>query len=219
MPEAMRVADFLLGTTARENRVGGMLPSTRLLSGEPGAALAHAARQSRASLVVVGTHGAGRAVRLLFGSTSDYLLQHCETPVLVVRKEWPPPHPGGRILLAADGSFESRLAASEAIMLCSATGSALRVAFLESAPPARRAHEEAVLRELAIRESHAAVELEIVVVPGHPAEALAEVAREPGTSLIVLGQRGRGPVERLLAGTTSSRLVQLANVPVLVVRA
>jgi nucleotide-binding universal stress UspA family protein len=52
--------------------------------GEPAGELLKAARQSRAGLLVLGTHGTGRGTRLLFGSTLTRVLHRARLPVLVV---------------------------------------------------------------------------------------------------------------------------------------
>jgi len=56
--------------------------------GSPAIALAEAAREHRAHLVVAGAHAGGPLSRVLLGSTAERLLQTSPVPVLVV----PPPH-------------------------------------------------------------------------------------------------------------------------------
>ena len=43
------------------------------------------ARESRAALIAMTTHGRGGLGRLLFGSTADAVLRHAPCPVLLVR--------------------------------------------------------------------------------------------------------------------------------------
>lgn len=62
------------------------------------------------------------------------------------------------------------------------------------------------------------VEVQSEVVNGTPAEALVETAERQGAQLIVVGSRGRGPISRLLLGSTADRVVHLARANVLVVR-
>jgi nucleotide-binding universal stress UspA family protein len=52
---------------------------------------------------------------------------------------------------------------------------------------------------------------------GDVAEAVIDIAKEKAADVIVVGKRGAGPVERLLLGSVSRKLVSLAPVPVIVV--
>jgi nucleotide-binding universal stress UspA family protein len=53
---------------------------------------------------------------------------------------------------------------------------------------------------------------------GDPADVLADVAREHGADLVVVGRRGRDFAARVLLGSVASRLVAGAPCDVLVVR-
>jgi nucleotide-binding universal stress UspA family protein len=63
-------------------RAAGIECSTTCSDGQPAQILLDAARESEASLIVVGARGAGEAGSL--GSTTSRLLQRATTPVLVV---------------------------------------------------------------------------------------------------------------------------------------
>ncbi|MBK7857866.1 MAG: universal stress protein [Archangiaceae bacterium] len=55
-------------------------------------------------------------------------------------------------------------------------------------------------------------------VVGAPAELLADTALDEGFELVVVGNKGRGAVSRVLLGSVADRLVHLCKRPVLVVR-
>jgi nucleotide-binding universal stress UspA family protein len=63
----------------------------------------------------------------------------------------------------------------------------------------------------------AGLEVEGVVRHGHAAEVLAGLAKEFGTSQIVVGRRGQSTIATLLFGSVAGTLVQIAPVPVTVV--
>lgn len=63
----------------------------------------------------------------------------------------------------------------------------------------------------------AGIEHELRLVHGSPAEALLDVADAVDASFVVLGARGRGRLEGLLLGSTSSKAVQASRRPVIVV--
>jgi nucleotide-binding universal stress UspA family protein len=52
---------------------------------------------------------------------------------------------------------------------------------------------------------------------GEPATALADVCRERGADLLVVGRRGAGLVERLVMGSVADRVAHYAPCPVLIV--
>ena len=56
------------------------------------------------------------------------------------------------------------------------------------------------------------------VLTGEPAERLLEYARERAVDLIVLGRRGFGRLRGLLMGSVSSKVSNLAECPVLIVK-
>lgn len=59
---------------------------------------------------------------------------------------------------------------------------------------------------------------EFRVLFGQPGEVIARVAREQGCIGIVMGTRGLGALEQVFLGSTAYKVVQLADVPVTLVR-
>ena len=60
--------------------------------------------------------------------------------------------------------------------------------------------------------ARAAVEIDVDVQPGHPADLISRYAAEGGYDLIVLGHRGHFVRDRLL-GSTTDRVAEHARVP------
>ncbi|HXV29562.1 MAG TPA: universal stress protein, partial [Sinorhizobium sp.] len=56
------------------------------------------------------------------------------------------------------------------------------------------------------------------VEPGDYAETILAVAEEVGADMIVVGNRGLGPLRGMLVGSVSQKVVQHANCSVMVVR-
>ena len=52
---------------------------------------------------------------------------------------------------------------------------------------------------------------------GDPTARILETARSHDADLIVIGRRGLGPIGRLLLGSVSAKVLQLAGIPCLVV--
>ncbi|MDH5264633.1 MAG: universal stress protein [Betaproteobacteria bacterium] len=53
---------------------------------------------------------------------------------------------------------------------------------------------------------------------GHPAEVIVRMAREERCEGVVMGTRGLGDVETLILGSTAYKVIQLAQVPVTLVK-
>lgn len=53
---------------------------------------------------------------------------------------------------------------------------------------------------------------------GVPAEEICKMAAEEEVDMVIMGSRGESPVEGLLLGSTSHKVLQLAPCPVLLVR-
>ena len=61
-------------------------------------------------------------------------------------------------------------------------------------------------------------DIEGVVLEGDPATAIIEYAGKNGVDLIVTGSRGLSTFKRIILGSVSTKLVQEAKIPVLVVK-
>lgn len=62
------------------------------------------------------------------------------------------------------------------------------------------------------------VDVEELIVEGHPAEKIVDVAREREVDLIVVGTLGKSGIDKFLLGSTAERVVKIAEVPVMVVK-
>ncbi|MGN6243485.1 MAG: universal stress protein [Motilibacteraceae bacterium] len=136
-----------------------------------------------------------------------------------------------RLLVAVDGSEGAAKAVREAGRLAAAAGASVLVVHQRSDVPAPHgpvedpegeAAAERVVDDAAAALNAAGVaDVERRVVrglAGEEARALLDVAREAGADIVVVGSRGLGRLEGLLLGSVSTKLVHLADRPVLVVR-
>jgi len=136
----------------------------------------------------------------------------------------------GRLLLATDLSPASRRAAEEAIRLAVETGAQLVVLsvidprhlrlpggiFLRRVDQERSRVEVGVQR-LVAKAREAGVHATFLVWEGDPAEVILAASEAEGVDAIVLGSHGRGPLGRLVLGSTSARVSEQAMCRVLVV--
>lgn len=137
-----------------------------------------------------------------------------------------------KIVLAVDGSSESKLAAAHAIELAQKTGSELHVVHVGllsrwvhpdtlSAQQYQRLKDEAQKRlEAEVKEIEQAggkVEQSYLRM-GRVDSEVIRLGEELGTHLIVIGNRGVGALSRILLGNDAESIVRHAPCPVLVVR-
>jgi nucleotide-binding universal stress UspA family protein len=184
-------------------------------------------RSTRASLVVVGRHGAGFHPWL--GNVAQAVVHHAACPVVVV-PGGPAPAVNGPILVGVDGSPEAaqavRWAHAEADRRSLPLLALLAWPLLEQLAHRRPGDLELPYDEEQARRSldHAlraalGSDAESVgqrTVGALATDALLEHARR--STLTVVGARGLGGFEGLLVGSVSQRLVQSAPTPVVVVR-
>ena len=152
-------------------------------------------RQHHAALLVVGSSGHGRFVRLLMGSTSDALLQTTQTPTLLV-----PPNDldiinsvdgfkltCGPVLVAIDLSEDSRPQLEAASRMAQLAGQGLLVMTVASGPVSDHDAAEQ-LRDRA----HGLAPIKptsLIVRRGNVAEEISRCAVAEDSGLVVLGLR------------------------------
>jgi nucleotide-binding universal stress UspA family protein len=136
------------------------------------------------------------------------------------------------ILVAVDGSKESKLALADAIGLALDSNARLTIVHVSNpAPGALRttpagaavAAELPACHEHILREAVDSVPRELPVtsllLAGSPAREVVKAARAGDHDLIVIGSRGRGRATAALLGSVSHEVLHESPVPVLVVHA
>ena len=142
-----------------------------------------------------------------------------------------------QILLATDGSDESKLATQAATELSKGTGSEVHLVYVLPTPAQLIGHHlysdemresliggaerdaETFLKEQAEKVSSDGGKLaETHLRSGDPDKEILRAAEALGVGLIVIGSRGLGAVSRMLIGSVSDSIVRHAHCPVLVVR-
>ena len=135
-----------------------------------------------------------------------------------------------RLLLATDLSHASERAADEAIRLAVESGAQLVI--LSVIDPGRlrlpggvflrrvdqeRARIETDVQKLVNRARQAGARATFLVWEGDPAEAILAAVEAEGIDVVVLGSHGRGLLGRLVLGSVSTRVAELARCRVVVV--
>ncbi len=189
--------------------------------------LAHA-RDTRADLIVMTTHGAGPVGRVLLGSTADELVRRTETPLFLIRpRAGEAADPGEErvvrhVLIALDGSAPSEQILDPAVSLGWLSGAAFTLLHVETPAEARdRGTVDArpYLENLAepLRRQECAVRVRAVKA-GSAATAILKEAADADCDLIALATHGRGGLTRLLMGSVAEKVLRDAPCPVLTVK-
>jgi len=228
-----REAFATIGATGRE-------PDVVIRPGPAHEVIARRARDARADLLVIGTHGRGGFNRLLLGSVAEKVLRQVSCPILTV----PPAAPAAttaaatfkRIVCALDYSPASLRALRYALELGrQANGRVTVVSALEYMDPdepcehvdfdirQRREHflnhARARLHEQLGGESTTWCEIEEVVVVDRAYRAVLKQAATARADLIVMGAQGMNGLALMLYGSNTQHVVRSSVCPVLTVRA
>lgn len=150
-----------------------------------------------------------------------------------------------RILVAVDGSDNALRAAAEAVRMAQGNPNAqltlitvvpfvdpvfafgplvttqqVAEAEKKAADEVLKNAEEVIARakEAVDLTEQSGIKVESLVQIGDPAQAIIECAAKGGYEIIVMGRRGMGLLKELLLGSVSSKVLQLAPCPVLLVR-
>jgi nucleotide-binding universal stress UspA family protein len=198
------------------------------------------ARAWPADLLVMGTHGRGGFERWVLGSVTEKVLRKAPCPVLTV----PPPagrlNPSGAVLFRTivcpvDFSEASLAALGHALKVAEESSAEITVLhvlewLVEDEPGARIAGFDVPefrrylekdarqrLRGVVPTEARDWCRQREEVVGGRPWREILRIAEERGADLVVMGVRGRSPVDIVLFGSTTHHVVRGAKCPVLVV--
>ena len=181
-----------------------------------------------ASILVVGSRGAGALSRALLGSVSSGVTHHAHCPVAVIRAGEAPAEPNAPVVLGIDGSPASEAATEWAFDEAARRGVDLIAlhAWSDIAVfPAlgmdwrdRETEGQEILAERLAgwQEQYPDVKVHRRIVCDQPARRLLE--ESANAQLVVVGSHGRGGFSGMLLGSVSSAVSQAATVPVLVVR-
>lgn len=183
-----------------------------------------------ASMLVVGSHGHGRAAEALIGSVSQHVARHAACPVVVVRE--PASSEAARIVVGIDGSGGSAAALEFACRRAELTGEVVVAVHAwkvgqvlidrqgrlpDTLGPSIESNELLLSESVAgVRTDHPGVTLLEEAIPVAPGQALVDASAT--ASLVVMGSRGRGAFVGMLLGSVSHEVLCRAHCPVAIIR-
>jgi nucleotide-binding universal stress UspA family protein len=217
--------------------------------GNPAEVIVDRAKQSPGCLIAMATHGRSGVKRLLLGSTASKVVQASAGPLLLVRAAEMSQEPERAniqaVIVPLDGSEVAETMLPPATDVAKSLNAELVLARAFQVPPTAYYRTEDVppvaepfiptyddLVADEIRESQEYLgakakearsrgvdKVRTEVLNGPAAEEIVKLARITEGSLIAICTHGRSGVRRWLLGSVTEKVVQLAESPILIVRA
>lgn len=183
---------------------------------KPEEVIVEEALQRKVDMIVLGRHGRRGFMNLLVGTVPSKVIGEAPCKVLVVPKG----AKGGcaTILVATDGSEHSMEAASQAVAIAKRCGSSF---IAVSVARSQGEMDLALTQVTRIAEMCAGEGLpaETLTGVGKPCEVINGLAMSRDVTLIVVGTYGSTGLRKLIMGSTTEKIIGLADCAVLVVRA
>ena len=195
---------------------------TIVVQDAPARAIVHTAREMKADLVIMGTHGRRGWRRALLGSVTETLLHEIDRPVITVT-------PGiltvdatadiKHIVCPVNFTYIARESLQHASALAEAFGAELIVVYVaEGIEPPQLPEVEAAFGLWVAPAVRGLVSYRLAVVrDGNPAEGVIGVAQDVDADLIVIGAQHKFFSDATVIGTTTQRITRFARCPVMTV--
>ena len=233
IPEARNSITSELQSLLEPFTTAGAPLDLHVAEGDAAAEIVRHASELQADLLVMGTHGRGGFDRFALGSVTEKVLRKAPCPVLTL-----PPGAAAtnaaveyhNIVCPTDFSPSSKTGVQWALSLGRMTNAMVTVLHVVETPTddEGKAHTqqeaasddaaERALRSLVAEHIHAGGRVTEVVAYGKPYREILRTASECDADLIVIGVRGRGPVDLTVFGSTTNQVVRRATCPVMTVR-
>jgi nucleotide-binding universal stress UspA family protein len=214
--------------------------------GDPADEIANLVRSANVDIVAMATHGQTGLRHLLIGSVAEQVLRDLTIAVLLIRpidrtEDYASARSTDRCLTAIvplDGTPIAEQALDYASELAKSIGARLVLAAVEPMvgdvglaevgviPYWMLAdHEASILRlneylkQTAKRLTYTGLTVETRLAEGSPADQILRISAAEHADLIIMATHGRSGMERLLRGSVAAKVLQNADVPVLLTHA
>ena len=201
--------------------IGGSF-ETLVVQQTPTRAIIEASKETRADLIIMGTHGRHGLRRAVLGSVTEQLLHETDAPVLTVTPGLmgnPKSIAVRRILCPVNFTRVARESLAHACTLAETFGSELQVLYVvEEIEKDRVGEVETAFRHWIDPQIADRCEFtHMILRDGDPAGRTLEAASQSGADLIVVGAQHRFFSDATVIGTTTQRITRFARIPVLTV--
>jgi len=235
--DAVRDAcDKILAEEGKRLRTAGWGGTTQVRYGHPAEEIVRTAEELGSDLVVVGSHGHMDLKHYLLGSVSSTVLEHAPCSVLIAKGEHDHRTAGGHLKLLL--AYDESPSAEKAVDVCASLplGDQVDVTVVDVLPlvtlfrqdiaqrlswhwqQQKRAAKKALERVAEkVRRATPNVDCKLQE-SGDVTEAILNTAESLGSDMIIVGDKGRGAIEKFLIGSVSARIGHHADCSVLAVR-
>ena len=215
LKELMDDAQALCNAAIAKARERGITATSTIVHGAAADAIVRFATATNPDMIVLGTHARTGLSRLFNGSVAEEILRSSPVPVAVAHVD--DVERVGPLAVALNDSESSRAAFHCAVARARQSGEALLIVYVR---PAHELHVTPPFIEHYDREAQAAgIAVSSVIWSGEIAHAIVGAADEHHCSAIVMGTEGRSAIERIIEHSIANRVVEIAKLPVAVVRA
>ena len=195
---------------------------TQVVQDSPSRAILSAAKNGRADLIIMGTHGRSGLRRTILGSVTENVLRGSELPVLTVTPRLMDAKRDtrfDRILCPVNFTRVARVALDHASAIAEAFDAELTVMYVvEGIEGTKLGEVETAFRQwIDPKIANRCRFTSMVVRDGDPAERVLAIAGSTTTDLIVIGAQHRFFSDTTVVGTTSERITRFARCPVLTI--
>ena len=167
------------------------------------------------ALLALGAPSMSRLAHLLIGGVASKAAHELPVSLLVARRpRRRQGHVGSRVVVASDASERSGALVETAARIASARG--LSLVLMHAVHGESTRHPTRIAAQAARAKELMGEEVEVCVMPGHPAAAIVECARQSGATLALLGSRRTRGLRSV--GSVSERVIYDADCSVLVLR-
>lgn len=210
----------------------GIQIESLICEGEPPDVIVDIAREKKADLISMGTHGRKGIKRLIMGSVTSKVIVNAPCDVMVVKR--PCTECTGEyksILVPFDGSEFSKKALEHACQLLKIDKAEIKVLYVipryeemieffktESIKKSLAQEAEKIINEAKKLASYHGLTADERILEGHVGEKIIETANKLKNDLIVMAAHGWKGVSKAIMGSTTERVIMNASCPVLVVK-
>lgn len=240
LDEQRNVAQNHLDQLLSEARQHVSQASIEMRTGLPSAQICDVAREHKADLIIMGTHGWTGFNRVVFGSVAERVIQRAPCPVLSIPDRSPdetadrhsisrqPRH----VVLPIDFSDCSMEAYEYAVqvakwfdtsftLLCAIEPPSYSLDFTLTHPLQDKSHREKIetrLQELTALLANKGLTIQYELVEKPSVEAILEASSAQKADLLIMGTHARKGLSRMLLGSTTAQVLQHSSCPILTVK-
>ncbi len=239
----MKDAEELVAGERKRLLEDGWPVESMVKKGSPVDQILHVAKEIKADLIVLGSHGSGRTKRFLLGSVCDYVMEHAPCSVLIVKPKscsvpQPEIEPGTNAPYQITVAYDHTPVAKDVLKLCASfpleETSKINVVYVMPVITMYRQDIRSHINSIWMQKEQMMKEQLDKAVKEHDwavpdvttqlreadsiSDELLNAAEETQSDLIMIGYKDKGVIQRFIQGSASHRMARYGDSTVWVVR-